>query len=242
MAAVVTECERVQLHWFNTRARLLGGQVWQDGPLSWVHGPDGLNLMFPARIPADALARGVQRAAEAELPIVGAWLGLDVDATALAGAGFERGWRPLWMAARPTDVGAPDYARTGSPSELRIEFQETSPDYEREDPGYRAQVTVAQDRPQHSWYAAAYLAGHFAGRAWSHVAGTTAGVFDMQVWPPFRRRGVGTALLRAVCAAVSGAGARRIVLNATDEGRLLYERYGFSPVGEGITWWLHREP
>ena len=34
----------------------------------------------------------------------------------------------------------------------------------------------------------------------------------------------------------------RIVLNATDEGRLIYERCGFVPVGEGITWWLHRGP
>jgi GNAT superfamily N-acetyltransferase len=78
-----------------------------------------------------------------------------------------------------------------------------------------------------------------AGRAWSFLDRDLAGVFDMEVWPPFRRRGVGTALLRTVCDAARRAGARHAVLNATPLGKLLYESAGFTQIGEGITWWHH---
>jgi GNAT superfamily N-acetyltransferase len=96
-------------------------------------------------------------------------------------------------------------------------------------------------RPQHTWYAAAYdhPSGRFAGRAWSHVNGETAGVFDMEVWPAFQRRGLGSGLLRAVVAAAADAGADNAVLNATPEGKLLYESCGFRQIGAGITWWLN---
>ncbi|NUR63390.1 MAG: GNAT family N-acetyltransferase [Catenulispora sp.] len=106
---------------------------------------------------------------------------------------------------------------------------------------------MARREPRVAWYAAAYTQSasggrRFAGRAWSYYDGGAdgvAGVFDMEVWPPFRRRGLGTGLLRTVCSAARQAGASRVVLNATDEGSLLYRTCGFTPVGEGITWWLH---
>jgi GNAT superfamily N-acetyltransferase len=63
----------------------------------------------------------------------------------------------------------------------------------------------------------------------------------MDVWEPFRRRGYGTGLLRTVCAAARRAGARQAVLNATPEGKLLYEACGFTQIGEGITWWRRIE-
>ena len=92
-------------------------------------------------------------------------------------------------------------------------------------------------RPQRAWYAAAYDEGRFAGRAWSFTGEEgLAGIFDMEVWPPFRRRGLGTGLLTTVGAA---SGARRAVLNATLEGKLLYEKCGFREIGEGITYWRH---
>ena len=39
----------------------------------------------------------------------------------------------------------------------------------------------------------------------------------MDVWEPFRRRGFGTGLLYAVCAAARQAGAKHAVLNATPD-------------------------
>jgi hypothetical protein len=47
-------------------------------------------------------------------------------------------------------------------------------------------------------------------------------------------------LRRSVCAAARAAGAGEFVLNATAEGKPVYERNGLTQIGEGISWWLHR--
>ncbi len=168
--------------------------------------------------------------------IVGAWLSLDVDTAPLAAAGFERGWSPWWMTAPIAEIG-----ETNDP---RVRLKESTTDYSGEHAGYASMLELTRERPQHSWYAAAYVGPElpFAGHAWSHLSGTAntiAGVFDMAVWPPFRRRGLGTALLQLVCAAARDGGAEHAVLNATPEGKKLYETCGFRQIGEGITWWLH---
>ena len=213
----VADCEHVQTSWFVTRAQTLGGDVWHDEGLTWAREAEQANLLFPSAIPADALARGLERISRRPV-ITGAWLSLEVDPTPLADAGFERGWSPWWMTAQLEAVGR---VRRSS----------------RRAQGRRA--TAA--RPKHTWSAAAYAEpGHrLVGHAWSHLTGELAGVFDMVVWPEFQRRGLGTALLRAVCAAAGAAGATHAVLNATPEGKLLYETCGFEQIGEGITWWLH---
>lgn len=232
----VADCQRVQTNWFRLRAETCGGEVWTDGPLTWIAGPDGQNLMFPTGMTTAAVLRGVARARDRGSQIVGAWLDLDVDPTPLAEAGFTRGWSPWWMTADlSTTVGAPD---------PRVELQLESDDYRGEDPDYGQALSVARRQPVRAWYAAAYTAGprRFAGRAWSFLDGDLAGVFDMAVWPPFRRHGFGTGLLRTVCAAARRAGARHAVLNATPEGKLLYTSCGFTQIGEGITWWNHLGP
>lgn len=232
MTVRVEDCQRVQTNWFRLRARACGGEVWTDGPLIWTDGPDGQNLMFPAEMNAAGVRRGVERARERGLPIVGAWLAPGVDPAPLAEAGFTRGWSPWWMVADLAEVpGDPD---------LRVELQRDTEDYRHHDPGYRELLAVARLRPARAWYAAAYEPGlGFAGRAWSFLDDDLAGIFDMAVWEPFRRRGLGAGLLRAVCAAAREAGARHAVLNATPQGRLLYETAGFRLIGEGVTWWRH---
>ncbi|MFL6111225.1 MAG: GNAT family N-acetyltransferase [Catenulispora sp.] len=227
----IAHCEAAQTCWYRCRAALFG-QTWSDGPLTWMREDDAQNLMFPPRIPADALRRGLERARDSGVQMVGAWLGSDIDASALAAAGFERGWTPWWMTA-PVDV-------VGAADDPRIELQQDTDDYRGEYADYAALLALTRQRPRQSWYAAAYDGPHdaFAGRAWSHLTGDTAGVFDMEVWPPFRRRGLGTGLLRAVVGAAAAAGAQHAVLNATPEGRLLYESCGFRQIGAGITWWL----
>jgi GNAT superfamily N-acetyltransferase len=229
----VADCQRVQTNWYRLRAETCGGEVWTDGPLTWIDGPDGQNLMFPTDMTTTAVVRGVERARDRGLTIVGAWLDPDVDPTPLRDAGFTRGWSPWWMTADLSDtVCRPD---------PRVELQVETSDYQDEDPDYRALLAVARHQPTRAWYAAAYTARarRFAGRAWSFLDGDLAGVFDMDVWEPFRRRGFGTGLLHAVCAAARQAGARHAVLNATPEGKLLYESCGFIQIGEGTTWWHH---
>jgi len=235
----VADCERVQSDWFAFRARELGGAVWEDDGMLWTDGPDGLNVMFPRRISRAAVGRALDRARDLGRDAVGAWLSLDVATDVLAEAGFERGWSPWWMTA--------DLAAVPAPTDARIRLEQDSLDYEEHDPEYRAHLALARGEPARCWYAAARTDdGRFAGRAWSFLAPPSvgrgealAGVFDMAVWPPFRRRGFGRALLSAVCAAAAGAGAGHAVLNATPEGKALYRTCGFSHLGEGITWWHH---
>ncbi len=228
----IADCRRVQTGWFLLQARALGGEVWTDGPLTWIDGPDGQNLMFPGEMTTAAVVRGVERARDRGRPIVGAWLDPAIDPAPLAEAGFERGWAPWWMTAdlsRP--IGRPDPG---------VELQEDTADYREADPAYRELLALTRLRPARAWYAAAYTRSRrFAGRAWSFLDGDLAGIFDMEVWKPFRRRGFGTGLLHAVCEAARAAGARHAVLNATPEGERLYSACGFTRVGDDITWWLH---
>jgi GNAT superfamily N-acetyltransferase len=227
----VADCERVQANWFRFRAETLGGQVWSDGPMTWIHGPDGVNLMFPSAVTTEGAMRGVARAREHGLSIVGAWLGLDVDASPLAAAGFERGWSPWWMTV--------DLDSMPLRPDPRVELRQHNDDY----PAgwdYPKLLATTRVRPARTWYAAAYTDSHeFAGHGWSFLDGDLAGIFDMEVWDQFQRRGLGTGLLHAVCAAARAAGARHAVLNATPQGKLLYDTCGFRQIGEGITWWHH---
>jgi GNAT superfamily N-acetyltransferase len=54
-------------------------------------------------------------------------------------------------------------------------------------------------------------------------------LINMYVEPAARHRGVASALLDEVRAAAPALGLRRIYLHATEQGRPLYERSGFSP-------------
>lgn len=62
--------------------------------------------------------------------------------------------------------------------------------------------------------------------------GPEAIVLNVYVEPPWRRRGVADALMRAVLEGLATRGIRRIVLHASDEGRRLYERLGFVATNE----------
>ena len=207
----VADCERVQARWFGVRAQLKG-RTWVDEGHVWTDSPDdGVNLMFPVHPSLDVVRRGVAYAVQAGRPVVGVWLGLEADPSALEAEGFERGWAPWWMTADVGDVGAADDPR----------------------------ITVEPAYEGTCWKASALHEGRHAGQAWSFVVGELAGIFDMAVWPPFRRRGLGTGLLRQVCDAARSAGAKSAVLNATPEGKLLYSTCGFRQIGEGITYWRH---
>ena len=233
LMVTVADCERVQANWFRIRATELGGAVWNDDGLMWIDGPDGMNVMFPRSLSLAAVRRGIDRARGLGRGVVGAWLSLDVDPTPLAVAGFERGWSPAWMTA--------DLVRVPRTRDPRVRLEQDSLDWDGEYSAYRDLLALTRLRPPVAWYAAAHTlrSGRFAGHAWSFRDGDLAGIFDMAVWPRFRRRGMGTALLATVCAAARRAGAKQAVLNATAEGQLLYSTCGFSQIGEGITWWHH---
>jgi GNAT superfamily N-acetyltransferase len=79
--------------------------------------------------------------------------------------------------------------------------------------------------------------GDVVGTGVATVNGPVAWVGTIWVKRTYRRRGLGTALTDGVIDAASAAGARTLVLTATDRGRPLYERMGF----EVQTWYRTME-
>jgi GNAT superfamily N-acetyltransferase len=124
--------------------------------------------------------------------------------------------------------------------DLRVSLVQRVPEY---GDGYGAAlVSLARAQPLRSWHAVARLDSAYAGHAWAHLAEGelgSAGIYDVDVLPRHRRRGLGAALTIAVCRAAADAGARVATLNATGEGELLYRALGFRSLGLGQTWWKH---
>jgi GNAT superfamily N-acetyltransferase len=208
----IRECEAAQLAWFTARATA-GGRTWEDEGLRWAWVPEDRHvyLLFPEGVDGAALARGIHEARRLGAT-VGAWLRPDTDPAALADAGFEHGWQPWWMVAELASVS-------------RVE-----------DPRVRVEPSDGS-----TWTAFAWEDGRSFGKAVAHLGSPdVAGVFDMGVYGRWQRQGVGSALLSAVCRAAEAAGAQYAALNATPEGERLYSQRGFTRVGDGETWWLHR--
>jgi len=77
--------------------------------------------------------------------------------------------------------------------------------------------------------------GHLAGVGSGIVYGPLGFVGNMIVAEAHRRRGVGSAILEAVTAYLDAAGCTRLELNATSDGRPLYERHKFRSLGRSAT-------
>ena len=67
------------------------------------------------------------------------------------------------------------------------------------------------------------------------------GLYAMGVVSKLRRRGIGTALVRAALGAAGAAGCHHVVLNATEDGARCYTACGFRSLGWGQTWWWSLE-
>lgn len=230
MIATVRDCELNQAAWNAAVAVAGGGEVWEDDGLRWSWQPHNQTLLlsFPGQIEMAAADRGVSAARSLGACIVGAWLAADVDAAALLSVGFERGWEPWWMTA--------DLDQIAESEDPRVSVTAEVPEYGESG---RRLLSLAVGANARAWHAVARQDGRFAGRAWAFAPTSTAGIYDMDVWPAFQRRGLGRALLRAVCASARAAGARVAVLNATPEGERLYRAEGFIRIGTGTTYWHH---
>jgi ribosomal protein S18 acetylase RimI-like enzyme len=77
--------------------------------------------------------------------------------------------------------------------------------------------------------------GALAGVGSGIVYGRLGFIGNMIVAAAHRRRGVGSAILDAVAEYLEGAGCTRLELNATSDGRPLYERHGFRSLGRSAT-------
>jgi GNAT superfamily N-acetyltransferase len=226
-ADAVADCVRAHVAWFTALAMSTGGRVWTDGPLTWAWVPSErtVHALFPEDVPDEVIARGLADARHVRARSVAVWSAVDRTRPELLAAGFEEGWQPWWMTAPTADLVRPtDTTRVFLTSSTG-----------KDDAGSGPLLGHG-----HTWRAEARVDDRYAGRAWIHVEGDLAGLFDMEVWPRFQRRGLGTALVRLLGATAREHGAERVALNATEEGAELYQTVGFVRAGEGRTWWRHR--
>lgn len=77
--------------------------------------------------------------------------------------------------------------------------------------------------------------GSVAGVGSGIVYGQLGFVGNMITAQAHRRRGIGSRILEAVTDFLVGAGCVRLELNATSDGRPLYERHGFRSIGTSVT-------
>lgn len=150
MLASVADCESNQAAWNAAIAVASGGEVWDDGALRWSwQAHDGqVILNFPQSIPVAAARRGVTEARRRGAHIVGAWLAAGVDASPLVRAGFERGWKPWWMAAPLAAIAEPD--------DVRVMITGHVPEY---GDGGRRLLSLVEDPSSRAWHAAAQIDG-----------------------------------------------------------------------------------
>jgi ribosomal protein S18 acetylase RimI-like enzyme len=75
--------------------------------------------------------------------------------------------------------------------------------------------------------------GEPAGRLYVHRGRSDIRIMDIALAPEFRRRGIGSGLLRSLIAEAEASGRNlSIHVEANNPARRLYERLGFRPAGE----------
>jgi len=64
----------------------------------------------------------------------------------------------------------------------------------------------------------------------SNLDGRLAFITDMYTVPEYRNKGLGYNLLNNIMKYAKKLGYKKVTLNATDSGRILYEKYGFKDI------------
>lgn len=100
---------------------------------------------------------------------------------------------------------------------------------------------------KHQYTLSARMAGRVVGSVVLNLTpglgGTdkkVAGLFSMSVLPMVRNRGIGTMLAGAACGLARQKGCFGLYLNATKQGKRVYEGVGFKTLGKGHIWHLDR--
>ena len=224
--SAVADAVASHVSWMRAQAALSPHGVWDSGSSHWAWSADSRSLhgIFPVETPPEIVGEVVERADALGAVEVSVWSAVDVERPELDSLGFQVGWQPCWMTA-PTEGFDPGRVllsrRAGLSVRARPHERHLQPLLDRDD----------------VWRAEARSDARYAGRAWLHVTGEVAGLYDMAVWSRFRRQGLGRDLVTLLAATARDHGADRISLNATPEGQKLYSACGFSRVGLGRTWW-----
>ncbi|MEM1060416.1 MAG: GNAT family N-acetyltransferase [Verrucomicrobiota bacterium] len=81
------------------------------------------------------------------------------------------------------------------------------------------------------WQWVAWHQGNVIGGVQLFRYRDTGGIYDMEVYPPYRRRGIGLALMQTACLHARDIGLRAVGLSASQEATGLYRKTGFTPAG-----------
>jgi len=228
-----------------------GGEVREKNGLVWTYaGPDtNANIPFPS---PSAMHTGESLNAMMDYyrqhPPKGAgYWSLDPPRPAdigiqLLARGFQPGWRPCWMAL---DLAAIQ-DQHAAPGKLQVRGDDDTDIRSITALPFSAGNHVLspacrQANPGRSQRFLALLQGKVVGQ--SAVFYTTgdygvAGIYNVGVVPKMRNQGIGKAVTLAACLYAKEQGYRYAVLNASPEGRRIYEQLGFQWMGDGLTWWL----
>jgi GNAT superfamily N-acetyltransferase len=98
---------------------------------------------------------------------------------------------------------------------------------QQDEPRERLYISRGLDGEQPLRHYIARLAGEPVGALSLFLGREAAGIYNVEVAPEMRRRGVGTAMARAVLEEARRLGSRVGVLAPTRESRSMYERLGF---------------
>ena len=101
---------------------------------------------------------------------------------------------------------------------------------------YRGRSLLGGMRPHQVWYLAATSNGKAVGETALFSADGVAGIYDVEVLEDFRRRGIGTALIRAALEQAQALGCAQAVLGASGMGRGVYQGLGFREVCKLSFW------
>ncbi len=214
MLGAVAENHRV---WFRRLSEAAGAPVIAIGADELCLARE--SMIFPrANIDADALMEAIRTAG---VRSVGCWsLGDDNTlATRLMARGFRWGWRPHWMAI---DVSDPkNYGSAFAVEPALAPYAKTLP------------YAPVGPEPPEATRLGVRMRGKIVGSVIMHPYRGVAGLYAMGVVSKLRRRGIGTALVRAALGAAGAAGCHHVVLNATEDGARCYTACGFRSLGLG---------
>jgi GNAT superfamily N-acetyltransferase len=95
---------------------------------------------------------------------------------------------------------------------------------------------VAKLRPRRVWHWVAWSEGKPVGLTTLCKGAGTAGLYGVEVLEQFRRKGIGSALVRAALQQAKDLGFNSAVLSASSLGKGVYEGQGFREVGKLSFW------
>ena len=235
---------------FALNAIAQGGEVQTREGLTWAFRPDAGSVMvtFPfikaeqAREQLDDMMNWFR---SRSIKHAGVW-SLDPPQTAnlnilLLARGFQPGWHPTWMALDmdkiKTNHPTPANLKIFADNDISIQHIKNLP-YANDG---AISMPLMKAHPDKAQRFIALLNGDIVAHA-SVLFTTgpygTAGIYGVGVLPRVRNKGIGKAVTIAACLYAKEKGYKYAVLNATGDGKRIYEQIGFEWINNGHSWWL----